>query len=128
MVLLGESSNGLDSTCTKQESKSPGKTTLGQKRTVRQGIPQGGKLSPALFLIFIFDILHRMPKNRQGAIYADDLASWSSEEYITTANYRLQQALQVSHGPSHGLLKPTKRRLLSQSSAFPARSTECTLN
>ena len=36
-----------------------------------------------------------MPKNIQGAIYADDLALWCSEEYITTANYRLQQALQV---------------------------------
>ena len=36
-----------------------------------------------------------MPKNIQGAIYADDLALWCSEEYISTANYRLQQALQV---------------------------------
>ena len=36
-----------------------------------------------------------MPKNIQGAIYADDLALWCREEYITTANYRLQQALQV---------------------------------
>ena len=36
-----------------------------------------------------------MHKNLQGAIYADDLALWCSEEYITAANYRLQQALQV---------------------------------
>ena len=52
-------------------------------------------LSPTLFLVFIRDILHRMPKSIQVAIYADDLALWRSEEYITTANYRLQQALQV---------------------------------
>ena len=71
------------------------KQHLSKKRTLRQGVPQGGVLSPTLFLIFIRDILHRMPKNIQGAIYADDLALWCSEEYITTANYRLQQALQV---------------------------------
>ena len=71
------------------------KQHLSKKRTLRQGVPQGGVLSPTLFLIFIHDILHRMPKNIQGAIYADDLALWRCEEYITTANYRLQQALQV---------------------------------
>ena len=71
------------------------KQHLSKKRTLRQGVPQGGVLSPTLFLIFIRDILHRMPKNIQGAIYADDLALWCNEEYITTANYRLQQALQV---------------------------------
>ena len=71
------------------------KQHLSKKRTLRQGVPQGGVLSPTLFLIFIRDILHRMPKNMQGAIYVDDLALWCSEEYITTANYRLQQALQV---------------------------------
>ena len=33
-----------------------------------------------------------MSKNIQGAIYAGDLALWCSEEYITTANYSLQEA------------------------------------
>ena len=36
-----------------------------------------------------------MPRNIQGAIYADHPALWCSEEYITTANYRLQQVLEV---------------------------------
>ena len=51
---------------------------------------------PNSVLIFIRDIVHRMPKNIQGAIYADDIAFWCNEMYITTANYRLQQALQVT--------------------------------
>ena len=71
------------------------KQHLSKKRTLRQGVSQGGVLSPTLFLIFLRDILHSMPQNIQGAICADDLALWCSEEYITTANYRLQQALQV---------------------------------
>ena len=36
-----------------------------------------------------------MPRKVQGAIYADDLVLWCSEEHITTANYRLQQALNI---------------------------------
>ena len=71
------------------------KQHLSKKRTLRQGVQQGEMLSPTLFLIFIRDILHRMPKHIQGANYSDDLALWYSEECITTANYRLQQALQV---------------------------------
>ena len=71
------------------------KQHLSKKRTLRQGVPQGGVLSLILFLIFIHDTLHRMPTNIQEAIYADDFALWCSEEYITTANYRLQQALPV---------------------------------
>ena len=68
---------------------------MSEKRILRQGVPQGGVLFLTLFLVFIRYILHRMPKDIQGAIYADDLALWCSEEYITTANYRQQQALQV---------------------------------
>ena len=36
-----------------------------------------------------------MPQNLQTAMYADDLALWCTEEYITTANYRLQEALDL---------------------------------
>ncbi|PVD34162.1 hypothetical protein C0Q70_05425 [Pomacea canaliculata] len=35
------------------------------------------------------------PRNVQGAIYADDLVLWCTEEHLTTANYRLQEALNV---------------------------------
>ena len=69
------------------------KQHFSKKKTLKQGVPQGGVLSPTLFLIFVGDILQRLPRNVKGAIYADDLALWCSEEYISTANYRLQQAL-----------------------------------
>ena len=78
-----------------REAKVQIKQHLSQKRTLWQGVPQRGVLSPTLFLIFIRDILHRMPKDVRGAIYADDLALWCNEKYFTTANYRQQQALQV---------------------------------
>ena len=57
-----------------RKAKVQAKQHLSKKRTLRQGVPQGGVLSPTLFLIFIRDVLHRMPKSIQGAVYADDLA------------------------------------------------------
>ena len=69
-----------------------------RKKTLREGVPQGGVLSPTLFLVFINDIIGKLPRKVQGAIYADDLVLWCSEEYLTTANYRLQQALNVLEG------------------------------
>ena len=66
-----------------------------RKQALRQGIPQGGVLSPTVFLTFIKDITDKLLKNVQEAIYADDFALRFSEEYASTANYRLQLALQV---------------------------------
>ena len=87
------------------------KQHFSKKKILRQGVPQGGVLSPTLFLIFIGDILQRLPRNVRGAIYADDLALWCSEEYITTANYRLQQALQEIEAWSHTwLIKVNERK------------------
>ena len=66
-----------------------------KKKVLREGVPQGGVLSPTLFLVFINDIMKDMSNRIQGAIYADDLVLWCSEEYLTTARFRMQEALNV---------------------------------
>ena len=67
----------------------------GQKVLLRQGVPQGGVLSPTLFILFINDLVPELPKGVKAALYADDLVLWCNEEYATTARYRMQLALDV---------------------------------
>ena len=50
-------------------------------------------MSPTLFLVFINDIVRGMPHKVQGAIYTVDLVLWCLEDHLSSANYRLQQAL-----------------------------------
>ena len=68
-------------------------------------------LSPTLFIIFIGDILSRLPRNVKGAIYADDLALWCSEEHIGTAQFRLQAALrEIENWANSWLVKINERK------------------
>ena len=60
---------------------------------IKEGVPQGGVISPTLFTIFIDDIADAISKHVSRALHADDLAIWSSSEHITTATYRTQEAL-----------------------------------
>ena len=66
-----------------------------REKILKEGVPQGGVLSPTLFLIYINDILNDLPKHIHSAIYADDLVLWSTEESLATANYRIQEALRA---------------------------------
>ena len=64
----------------------------GKKVLLRHGVPQGGVLSPTLFMVFINDLIQLMPKRVHAALYTDDLVMWCKEEHATTATYRMQQA------------------------------------
>ena len=60
---------------------------------LREGVPQGGVLSPTLFLVFINDITECITKHVSNSLHADDLAVWTASEHSSTANYRLQEVV-----------------------------------
>ena len=64
-----------------------------KKVCLREGVPQGGVLSPTLFLVYINDILTTISKRVPNTLHADDLAIWNASEHTTTATYRIQEAI-----------------------------------
>ena len=66
---------------------------LSHSVTIREGVPQGGVISPTLFVVFINDITKGLTKYISRALHADDLALWSSEKSTGTAKTRMQDAL-----------------------------------
>ena len=66
-----------------------------KKILLRHGVPQGGVLSPTLFIVFMNDLVKQLPTFVKSAIYADDLVTWSTEECAATAQLRLQTAINV---------------------------------
>ena len=91
-----------------------------RQKTLREGVPQGGVLSPTLFLIYVNDIIAELPRKIHSALYADDMVLRCSEEYITTDNYRMQQALEV--GLRNGQLKSIPPRPHKTSSVSPQKN------
>ena len=63
------------------------------KVKLREGVPQGGVLSPTLFLLYINDITDSITKHVSNTLHADDLAVWTSSEHTSTATYRLQEVV-----------------------------------
>ena len=61
---------------------------------MREGVPQGGVISPLLFLIYINDITNAIPRHVSNSLHADDLAIWSTAEHTITATYRIQKTVE----------------------------------
>ena len=66
---------------------------LSNRVKLREGVPQGGVISPTLFIIFIDDITDQLTNHISRALHADDLAIWTSAEQTTTATIRMQTAM-----------------------------------
>ena len=60
---------------------------------IREGVPQGGVISPTLFVVFINDITQGLSRHISRALHADDFAMWNASESTLTATVRMQEAL-----------------------------------
>ena len=99
-----------------------------KKVLLRQGVPQGGVLSPTMFLIFINDLVGEMPKGVQTALYADDLVLWCTEEYATTARYRMQLALdKLSEWTRNWCVSINKEKSSATLFSLSTKTQSCTL-
>ena len=58
-------------------------------------MPQGGVISPTLFIIFIDDICDQLSSHIPRALHADDLALWTKAEQVTPAAIRMQEAMNL---------------------------------
>ena len=65
---------------------------LSKSVKMRERVPQGGVISPTLFLLYINNITTVLPRHVSNTLHADDLALWSASEYTTSA-YRIQEAV-----------------------------------
>ena len=66
---------------------------LSKSMKMREGVPQGGVISPTLFLLYINNITTVLPRHVSNTLHADDLAVWSAFEYTASSAYRIQEAV-----------------------------------
>ena len=66
---------------------------LSKKVLLREGVPQGGVLSPTLFLVYMNDIIDVITRHVSNSLHADDLALWTVSEYTPCATVRMQQTV-----------------------------------
>ena len=68
-------------------------SSFSQTVQIREGVPQGGVISPTLFVIFINDITNNLTRHVSRALHADDFAMWNAAESTQAAVVRMQDAL-----------------------------------
>ena len=66
---------------------------ISHRVSLQQGVPQGGVISPSLFLVFIDDIADSLTRHVPRALHADDFAAWCAAEHLSTATYRMQETM-----------------------------------
>ena len=60
---------------------------------LKEGVPQGGVVSPTLFLVYMNDTTTTVPRHVSNTLHADDFAVWCTEEHTTTAVHRIQNTI-----------------------------------
>ena len=58
---------------------------------MRERVPQGGVISPTLFLLYINNITTILQRQVSNTLHADDLAVWRAADHTTSAAYRIQE-------------------------------------
>ena len=62
---------------------------------IREVVPQGGVISPTLFIIFTDDICDQLSSHIPRVLHADDLELWTKAEQVITAAIRMQKAMNL---------------------------------
>nr|KAG5708055.1 hypothetical protein BaRGS_025193 [Batillaria attramentaria] len=61
-------------------------SSLNHTVKIREGVPQGGVISPTLFVVFINDISSSLSRHISRALHADDFAMWNSSAKLGQSN------------------------------------------
>ena len=64
--------------------------TIRRQVKLKEGVPQGGVVSPTLFLVYMNDITTTVPRHVSNTLHADGFAVWCAEEHTATAVHRIQ--------------------------------------
>ena len=60
---------------------------------LREGVLQGGVVSPTLFPVYINNITTTELRHVSNTLHADDIVAWCAEEHTTTDDHRIQNTI-----------------------------------